>query len=1076
MLRLFTLIFILFSISANANITTCSIPLDESKSAPAIDLIQNKMLVDRDVLFEQIRQDFDSSVLEPELNDFYLGSPQPLVQYPDTPFPAEGDTVNFTSPLPSITLIARGRVTLEKNPKAAFQLIFSLDQHASLARNAFLRRLGYAIPTPKHYFRLKVRFNSREEKDEMLSMAGGTAGGERGTWLEGGDEEAYSDHLVVTLRDVILEPAIIDTVPLHWAVLSSKSINSRRSLRSLIVPFTLLDIPENVNQYSFEAAKINNENIDFSRVSAENFNNDVSIGDVKWILNKIASLTRDDWTAIIQAGLYPKDVQTLITEKTIGRVNQLMKILGVKGFKPLPYDENISIGSIVNGKATKQNYDGYVLNFSSGDPLSPLRASEIARFFSLELVNGGLSYLIDKVNHYLNFVTPERYVKQYGDKLFNDLVDHVKNYPNDPYIQPISVFGGPTASGNINASRNVVTGTYYGSNSPIQLVDSLSASVGVGGFFGVAGIHNLGLSFGPSVRYSRTYVHVRPLSDIKSALQDNWKNLMVPYFMSKLAKVIAGGTSIESSAAIEQFIESMKDGEIFIVTDGLSAGGTANANIPLGAVLGLLAPYSGLSADVGLSSQYAVLSRVTLTKTDKGLQVYLSRIHSGSFQAEIDANFFINVLSLTEAISKGAAHTRAYIFPEKFNTPDENKKFQDSILQILRRNNPHQLEASFKPYEIDHHTKGNRFRIAIGPWSWSKRENIHKLEITPPIDLENRYRAEDFKRTIIQGQITQINGTNFFGFFSGLLRKIVPFINLGGTTRGDDPSSSFLGKSKTFTVNTEIELTPTQFNNPFTQIQHKFSGWILGKNRLLRILKDLSDQLEEFNLNGELINPSEFSQTKKIEAFSILWNMLVYEKGTKNVLNILNANLTSTKNAQDFMIKLMGKNNYDAFCSQNNLEPTLTAGPLDDPNDEGTRIESSKGQTTLIGCITPFMDTLYNLRESLSGRPNVFSDSVRTEEEAKEKIKWTNRVFLELNSNLSLAQIIRWVGKENSFFQIKVTGFRTHDENAKIQPSYFSNTIGLVNQEILSGPTSGLEYSTGLTSYEIEARYLSDGY
>jgi hypothetical protein len=144
---------------AHATTTSCSIPLDESKSSPAIDVIQNGTSVDRDALLEQIRRGFDSSTLEPQLSDLYRGTPQSLVGYPDgMPYPAEGDTVNFTNSLPGVNMLVRARVTLANNPNIAYQLNFSLDQHAAMARNALLRRLGYAIASPKHYKSLKVKF------------------------------------------------------------------------------------------------------------------------------------------------------------------------------------------------------------------------------------------------------------------------------------------------------------------------------------------------------------------------------------------------------------------------------------------------------------------------------------------------------------------------------------------------------------------------------------------------------------------------------------------------------------------------------------------------------------------------------------------------------------------------------------------------------------------------------------------------------------------------------------------------------------------------------------------------------
>ena len=344
---------------------------------------------------------------------------------------------------------------------------------------------------------------------------------------------------------------------------------------------------------------------------------------------------------------------------------------------------------------------------------------------------------------------------------------------------------------------------------------------------------------------------------------------------------------------------------------------------------------------------------------------------------------------------------------------------------------------------------------------------------SPPIDP--RYDATAQKRTVFLGQTTKIVGTDLFGFLGKIINHFVSYVNLGGGQQGDDPSSNFLGRSHTFAVSTEIETTPGRNNKPFTKLQLGFTGWSLTKNRLLRVLHKISDQIGEFNPNGGLIDPSEFAQTKKVEAFSVIWNLLVYEKGTQNVLDILDMSKTSTQKANAFLVDLMGRSEYLDYCNQNELDPSVQTGPIYSEDDSGTRVESAQGQTVYLGCVPPMMETVFDLRESLANHPEVFGD-VRSDEDAKSKIKWINKIFLNLDNNFELSQIIKWVGKENSFFQVKVSGFRTHDEAADFRSSYFANTVGLIDQQVLGGPTSDIESTTEISSHEVEARYLSDGY
>jgi hypothetical protein len=92
----------------------------------------------------------------------------------------------------------------------------------------------------------------------------------------------------------------------------------------------------------------------------------------------------------------------------------------------------------------------------------------------------------------------------------------------------------------------------------------------------------------------------------------------------------------------------------------------------------------------------------------------------------------------------------------------------------------------------------------------------------------------------------------------------------------------------------------------------------------------------------------------------------------------------------------------------------------------------------------------------------------------KEKIRLLNRTLSDLDQEGSLQDFLLTVGKENSFFQTRVSGFRTRDENGDSE--YFSNTLGLIDQTVLGGPLSDIASDSGISSNEIEARYLSNGY
>lgn len=1061
--------------------SSCAVPLDERKSAPSIDLLdQEGTPIDRDQLIDIIDSGKDTCDFDPQLSDFYIKSQLNTVEH-NVNFPSEEDAVKkpfkFIS-YAEVDHLTQARIVDPNNANAAYNMTVTYDVNAAIARNALLRKLGYNIPSPKLYKKLSVTFDDQETRENFLVKIAKMRG--LGLWVAGGIEEVEKKSLTVTLINVALESALIVNIPpMHWGIFKSDTIQSRRPFRALLVPLTLLDIDESVNMYSYEPAKIENDSLVFSRVYANSFRNETSLGDVKWIAKKIAKLTRDDWVSIIRAAHYPADIEALVVEKTIARTNQLMALLQIKEFQPLPYNRYITYGNVINGKAYQSNYEGFPHSFAYGDPLNPLRVSEMARFFGIELISNGIKFGLDYASKYLQILTPDTYIKKHTEDFQQDIMDHVQNNPSEPYVQPISAWGGPIVGAGVTANRSVVAGTYYGSSSPVQMVDSISVNARVGAFIGVSGI-KAGLSVTPSVSYNRSYVHVRPINDIKTAFKDNWGHIAVPFSMAKISNVLNQKEGEDSSTAISNFLSELKTGEMFIVVDGVTLGNTTMIGIPIGAMLGFAPPLTSISETINIVNQYAILSRTTFYKSEKGLQVYLSKIKTLNNGITADTEFFLKIFSLDLAKMNGNAHTQAYVFPAELADENERKNFQSGVRALLRRNNSDLIEQNFKPYELDHESDGKRFKVKVGPWQWTKRETMNRLDIIPPVDA--RYNADDHKRTVIQGQINKVSGSDFYGFFGGILNRFVSFINLGGGSRGDDPASNFMGKSKSTIVSTEIETTDSRPNKTIIKIQQTHAGWTMRKKKLLKLLDAIGDRLGGFNPNGGLIDEDSFSQTKRVQAYNIVWNLSIYENGVDKLLNVLNMDVYNTRAATNFMANLMGMDEYNKFCNDNSRPVTFMNGPIPVEayeNFTNRAIETVNGQTTFVACATPWMQIIFDMRHQLKKHKVVFEKNIHDESIAEKKIHWINKTLMKLESQMDLALLIKWVGTDESYFQVSVAGYRKGDERAQDEEgrsTYFSNTVGSMNNTIKSGPIDEIAKESQIMQHELSARYLSDGF
>ena len=1061
--------------------SSCGVPLDERKSSPSIDLLTSDGIpIDRDQLIDLINAGQDTSNFEPQLSDFYIKNELKPVEY-NVDFPTDEDAVSkpfqFIS-YAAVDHLTQARIVDPNNANAAYNMTITYDVNAAVARNALLRKLGYNIPSPKLYKKLSVTFKDLDTRDEFLTKIARLR--DLGLWVNGGTEEINKKKLTITLIDVALESALILNIPpMHWGIFEANKLQSRRPFRALLAPLTLLDIDESVNMYSFEPAKIENDNLVFSRVYANVFKDETSLGDIKWIAKKIAKLTREDWISIIQAGHYPADIEALIIEKTIGRTNQLMAMLQIKNYTPLPYNRYITYGKVINGKAYQSKYDGYPHSFAYGDPLNPLRVSEMARYFGVEIISAGIKYAMDQANTYLQLISSTKYIQQHTNNFYQDILNHFQNNPNQPYVEPVTAWGGPIIGGGVSANRSVVAGTYYGSDSPVQMVDSISINARVGAFVGVSGLPSIGLSLTPTISYNRSYVHVRPIEDIKSALKDNWSHLAVPFTMAKLSNVLLQKEGDDASTTIDNFLAEMKTGEMFIVIDGFTLGNDTTLGIPIGAMLGFIPFFSSVAESIDLNNQYAITSRTTIYKSDKGLQVYLSDVHSKNNELAADTNFFLKLFSLDGAKMKGTAKTDAFVFPSDFSTDTDKKNFQTGIRSLLRKNNSDIIEQNFKPYDLSHESNGGKFKIKVGPWQWTKRETINRLDITPPVDPDGKYNAAANKRTVIQGQINKISGFDFYGFFGGILNHFYSYINLGGGAKGDDPSSNFMGTSKNLIVSTEIETTDSRPNKTIVKIQQTYSGWTMGKRRLLKLLDSISEKLNNFIPNGGLIDQDSFAQTKSVQAYNVIWNLSIYEDGIEKLLNVLDPRVYDTRGATNFLTNLMGMDEYKNYCEKNDLQMGFAVGPVEIDNMDDMVSETVNGQTTIVSCATPFMQTVFDLRDQLSRHIEVFSKDIHDEVIAKEKIHWINKLLIKLDSDVNLAQLIKWVGTDQSYFQVNVAGYRKGDERAQDEEgrsTYFSNTVGSTNRIIRSGPIDEIANSSQITQHELLARYLSDGF
>jgi hypothetical protein len=186
--------------------------------------------------------------------------------------------------------------------------------------------------------------------------------------------------------------------------------------------------------------------------------------------------------------------------------------------------------------------------------------------------------------------------------------------------------------------------------------------------------------------------------------------------------------------------------------------------------------------------------------------------------------------------------------------------------------------------------------------------------------------------------------------------------------------------------------------------------------------------------------------------------LIIYEEGMKRISDDIFAP-RSVVDVVRTMIAIEGREDLDRWCSK----PSRRIKDLLLRIDTHTETENGKRYTFL--CLKPWMKQALRLRRKLLKKPLSSPEA---------QIRWTNRVLSMLEREMELAKLLRWIDRDDFFFQIRVSGFRTQDENGDAE--YLSDSIGTFNERSGAGAFREFAAKYGIMANELYARYLSDGY
>jgi hypothetical protein len=1011
-------------------------------------------------------------------------------------------------------------VVVKTKDNQRYILTLGQQVHSSLLKSALLRKLGYYQEAPKYYSKIKILFPQVKEKETFIN----TAFCEKGPSEEATDclsispfksptnNKEYLSHAGekgIYVHGVYLEkmnpevPSLFDGLtPANGSL--TTYLSTSRAFRALLVPFVVGDLGESINRVSTQSVFVRDGWTNINYAFSQYFDSS-DASDVRWMIRRLGQLTDQDWNEIVDASMYPPAVKQLVKGKIIYRFKNFVdsffdsRVRGSVFKVALPnLKYSSSDGYVVNGKVVVENIPGYPQRFSNGDRQSPFESGDFLRYLNVKAISSAIEVATTQLQSIL---------KTQQNFTLDEKVKGIEVTPRG--VRVIGQSTGTTIGIRYGASRMITTGTFFGSQAPIQLVDNVSSGANIGFMHSVNEVGGYGIQGGVQVSYSRDFSHVRPLNSIKESSRVSWADINVESKLAKLGKLLStgqmssqskgNGTESKEKAtdSFVTFMNELRSGEVFLITDSISSAAQAGVNVGLDSLVGL---YAGpLSPTIGLSAGGAkiILRQIQIVKTDDGLQIFVRDQNTKAFSLAFDFNYFINLLQIKRDTLKTDLHTDAFILnynaefvakgdKEEFDfsqNPDLEKKFKEqkefgqkaasALRGLIFQSSTDQLYSyfNFQRFSIDHKLNTEMIKKKIFWYRATQMKEDHLLTIhKPEVVTPEGTTAVNEPIQIISSIRGELKGRDYLGFgldvvdgaSAHYLKGYAP--KLSQATQ--NPTQVPFGKAEWRIVRTESEVSKNRYQSlpTVSVIQHVWGGWSINRKKLDLLLESVKESIKGTEYDGQELIPAHVLQNvTKLNFFKVTSQLSLMPSAIDKIrdlviapqIDIDDAAVAATQK-KGFLKKLLSRiSKNDAARMEdrllyNNLLTLIGGGNL----DKGRSIylaecrlnqESNYQYNTFKGTNYECLEPWVEKIIKLSRQFNSGS--------ALDKNKWMTEIIFTLEEKIPLSDLLKFLEKPNYIFFVDISGFRTGDENAD-QGSYISNILG--------EPEKKRPYSNGL--------------
>ncbi|MFG1498730.1 hypothetical protein ABMA70_00885 [Halobacteriovorax sp. XZX-3] len=1001
------------------------------ESLPAGDLYSIEYgPIDSEQAYELQAEGVDLSTLSPVLSNLWNGANNFSDYKDDLNLPINDfETLNFSGVISSPAGVLRFNA---QNGEGNFQVHLSKTLHTILLRKNMLRRLGYVVPASKYLKNIRINFKDEKQKDyfkdvELVIKLGASYK----NWLV----EEGSDFLV--LKDIFVRQPKEDDF-YDVALTSINDTKDLRTLRSLIVVYSLLNLEESINKYSFNFLKIKNDHLLFEYPSSTDFS--ATYDDVKWISRLIGDLNRHEITQVVKQSHYPAVVEKLLVEKIIGRRNNLISTLKLNA--PLiEYSKDIKDPLVKDGFLIPHEFEGYAGQFSFGASKSPM--DDIPAFLFSEAQSSTFKWITGKISEGLSAFDLSKAKVKWLQEDFLANKDYAINYFAEhgefPPL-PFSSWKSPVVRGNIIFGRDIVVGQSLGTDNFVQLADTIGFTTNLGLFIGLERFisQTTGGSVFPNIGINTSYTHVRPVQDLRVAVKTPYKNMLVGKTLRNIEEKLKQSINISDldnetrredlHAIYNEISQQFGVGESIIISTSVVPDVTLSLNAPL---FGVANGYGSIS------TKYKELSRIHITRKSKYMfQVYYDEANVSEVRARGGLSYLIPIIMSEAAAIKSKLDLKFYEI--NMDPEQEDLEFSKNAVKFLSILRDRSNEAMGpEDIQVYNHSKDSTFNLNLLFFVSRTLKSITELfvKIKDQVNIKLISSTYGEMDGIAAGKfLKNIASYHLKKFINNLEvsfdKSYIPMIE-EAKHYYQNPGKELFGAATTYETKFESKLSDINAKASFDNMNELYLHYRKTHEKAIMkektIKKYLKKENEAFNL--DFYTPSDANDAGDMHFVRLESKIHFFDKSVKKILSITSRDL-------------------DKISQKMKVRNCFRGGNRDNDNSGRTISEQLR-----CGDLDPIKSKLYWC--------NKYLNKAKTEK----GLKCLAHVGHYFAKYVDARTLLEFFGEDNMYIESQLSGYRVGSE--LMTKPIVGNSYGKINSRNFGGPINKLVTVLGMIKAEV---------